>query len=169
MKYIARVIGFVSFLGFGASLAAHVLSCVGVDLRTQFPKVWLLPLGAVSVLAPYLYMRRRTRGIYNNDLAAKLCYPYWASIARDVITIYALANFLIFLFLTNGLVSSEKGGKFVLENHGRFVREISLREYTKYRANEFRGLSGWLLVCYFTPFVYFSFVRSDRGFSYGRA
>jgi hypothetical protein len=39
-------------------------------------------------------------------------------------------------------------GKYVLENHGTLIRELSEVEYFKLRANEIRGFSGHWMVFY---------------------
>lgn len=39
-------------------------------------------------------------------------------------------------------------GKYVLQNHGNIIREITMEEYDAFQANELRGFSGHWMAFY---------------------
>jgi len=93
--------------------------------------------------------------------------PGWVFLVGVAVSIYAVLNFALFIVSTQGGIPSIQDGKYVLENHGRLVREITQAEYVAFRANELRGFSGHWLVFYFVPFAYFMFAQREPEASSG--
>jgi hypothetical protein len=59
---------------------------------------------------------------------------------------YALVNFAVFIVLSEGGGPHERDGKYVLQEHGTVLRELSEAEYHQQRAYVVRGFSGhWML------------------------
>ncbi len=73
-----------------------------------------------------------------------------------------MVNFVLFALNSEGGGPSIRAGKFVLESHGRFIRDLTATEYTAFKANELRGFSGHWLIFYYVPFIYFLFNPKSR-------
>ncbi len=73
--------------------------------------------------------------------------------------LYTTINFILFIHATQGGSPSIHDGKFILQQHGHLIRELTADEYTAFKANEVRGLSGHWLFFYFVPFAYFMFTK----------
>jgi hypothetical protein len=68
-----------------------------------------------------------------------------------------MVNFIFLAATTEAGSASIEGGKYVLTEHGKLVRELTEPEYTDFRAKQVRAFSGHWLVFYFVPFAYFMF------------
>ena len=79
------------------------------------------------------------------------------TILGAVIFVYAIVNFMLFMVATEGGSPTIQDGKYLLLNHGELIREISLEEYSAFKANEVRGFSGHWLVFYYVAAACFLF------------
>ena len=79
-----------------------------------------------------------------------------------VICVYGFVNFLFFMFATEGGGPAIRDGKFILESHRRFIREITASEYWSFRANVTRGFSGHWLLFYYIPLAFFMFRQNPQ-------
>ena len=73
-----------------------------------------------------------TRGLESKkDLWKKIfaAMPRWASYAIKAFFAYAVINFALFIFLSQGGVPDVRDGKYVLHSHARIIRELSESEY----------------------------------------
>lgn len=69
--------------------------------------------------------------------------------------IYTIINFYLFMMASGGGGPHFEDGKYILQNHGNFIRELTKAEYIKLKANELRGFSGhWLLFYSFAAGVF---------------
>ena len=159
MTGVRRFFGLLALLGFVLSLIAHLASLTGFDVAAKYPYVWGLHVGIFVVFFPFVLMSRKTLGRKPSFAQIRERFPLWVVAAGAIIFAYAMLNFLLFGLRTEGGSPSTHDGKFVLEEHGRFIRELSPAEYTSLKANEVRGFSGHWLVFYYIPFAYFMFYR----------
>ena len=153
-----HILAVLALLGFSLSAAVHVASLAGVDVSQRFPLVWLLHVGVFVVFIPFILSSRRVLGAKPISKMRALV-PNSVFLIGAAIFIYAMLNFALFILSTQGGSPSIQEGKYVLQNHGRVVREITEAEYVAFRANELRGFSGHWLVFYFVPLAYFMFAR----------
>ncbi|HEY1683198.1 MAG TPA: hypothetical protein VGG19_00420 [Tepidisphaeraceae bacterium] len=59
--------------------------------------------------------------------------------------VYAIINFAVFIFLVRAGSPTIEKGRYIIEDHGKFVRQISEQEYHRYQNYEARGFSGhWM-------------------------
>ena len=154
-----RFLGFVALTGFVLAAATHVFALAGVDVAAHFPFVWLLHVGIFVVFGPYVFSSRKVLGRRPSLADIRALVPGWVFFAGLAILIYAMVNFALFAAATQGGNPAMEAGKYVLKNHGRFIRELSGAEYEALRANELRGFSGHWLFFYFVPFAYFIFAK----------
>ena len=153
------LLGLIAFLGFCLSFVVHVSALLGVDVSAKAPYVWLLHVGIFVVFIPLVISSRKAFGANPSFSAIRAAFPAWVVALGIVIFAYAALNFLLFILATDGGSPSIKDGKFILQSHGQFIRELSSAEYATCKANEVRGFSGHWLAFYFVPFVYFIFRR----------
>lgn len=152
-----RIFGLTALLGFIISLVVHISALLGIDVLTGFPYVWLLHLGIFVLFVPFVFSSRKTLGAKPTLTEIRAAFPTWVVVLGVCICAYAVLNFALFMLATAGGSPSIQDGKYLLLNHGKFVRELTSGEYAAFRINEVRGFSGHWLVFYFVPFAYFAF------------
>lgn len=162
MPFVNLPLGLLAAAGFFAALVVHCLTFVPIDVEAAWPGVWLLHFGIFVVFVPFVFASRRAVGrLGHTDLRAML--PGWAGALLACVFGYAILNFGLMIVHTGGGSPSESHGTFVLENHGRFVRQLSEAEYHLQKAYVVRGFSGHWLVFYLVPALYFLFGPSRGG------
>lgn len=156
---MARILALVSLSGLLLSLAAHLAALSGIDVAAKVPAVWALHVGIFVVFGPFILASRKVLGLRPGYAQMRELFPPWIVALGTMLFVYVIVNFVLFLLATQGGNPAIHDGKFVLQEHGRLVREITQAEYTAFRANEVRGFSGHWLLFYFIPFAYFGFAR----------
>jgi hypothetical protein len=68
--------------------------------------------------------------------------PRWLRVLTGVLFAFAIVNFMLFLLLGRGGQPMERDGKYVLDSHGRTLRELSEPEYHRMQAYMLRGFSS---------------------------
>lgn len=160
---MTHLLSLVALLGFLLSLAAHVAALLGIDVSAKVPLVWLLHVGIFVVFIPFVLLSRKVLGVKPTFAEVRKLFPGWVIALGVLIFTYAIINFLLlFILATQGGSPSIRDGKFILQDHGRLVRELTAVEYTSFKANEVRGFSGHWLAFYFIPFAYFMFRQKLR-------
>jgi hypothetical protein len=72
--------------------------------------------------------------------------PQWLKILTGIFGAYAFLNFVLFIILTEGGGPHQEKDKFVLQSHGRVIRELTEKEFHQQQAYVVRGFSGhWML------------------------
>lgn len=141
-----RIFIFLAFLGLVVSLAAHISTYLGVDPEQSLPYIWLLHIGIFVVWLPALAVQGTLPRGADGKFKPFAYAPKWMRWLTSAAFAYALINFAVFIFLVHTGSPSYEGGRYILQNHGKFVRQISEQEYHQYRAYEVRGFSGhWML------------------------
>jgi len=147
----------LAFLGFVLSLTVHITALLGMDLSTTIPFVWSLHVGVFVVFIPFVFSSRKVLGAKSGLTKIREFFPVWVLALGTVIVAYAFVNFMLFFLASQGGSPAIHDGKFVLQDHGRLIRELTAGEYAAFKANELRGFSGHWLPFYFLPFAYFAF------------
>lgn len=155
-----RAISVFALLGFFASLVVHVTTFFGVDPAKYVPWVWALHLGIFVVFVPVVFAQRMKP---QRDFWGKLnaSMPRWARYAVKALFAYAFVNFAFFFFLSKGGVPEERGGGYVLRDHGEIVRELSPEEYERQKAYVMRGFSGHWMIFYLVPALFFRYRKGE--------
>ena len=159
---MTRLFAIAALAGFSVSLAVHVSALFGVDVSAKIPFIWLLHVGIFVVFIPFVLSSRKVLGESPTFAEIRTAFPAWVLVLGGVIFAYAVINFLLFAFATEGGGPSIRDGKFILQSHGRLIREISPTEYAAFKANQVRGFSGHWLVFYYVPFAFFAFGKRMR-------
>lgn len=145
-----RVLAIIAFVGFFLSLMVHLTTFLGIDPSKRAPFVWGLHVGIFIVFIPMLiYQRSEPKGYNFGAFMASM--PNLARYAIVGLFVYAVLNFALFFLLSEGGVPHERDGKYVLDNHGAVIRELSEEEYELQKAYIVRGFSGHWMVFYLVP------------------
>ena len=155
MRYFRFLFGAAAAIGFAASLLVHVAALQGVDVAAHISGVWLLHLGIFAVFIPLVLLFRRDLGSRTSLLRIATALPRLVAILGAIIFVYAIINFMLFMAATEGGSPTIQDGRYLLLNHGKLIREISLEEYSAFKVNEVRGFSGHWLVFYYVAAVCF--------------
>jgi hypothetical protein len=154
-----RLVAFAALVGFGFSLLVHIAALFGVDVSSRVPMVWVLHVGIFVVFIPLVFSSRKVLGPRPTFSEIRALFPGWVVLLGIAVFAYAAVNFLLFMVHTEGGSPSIRDGKYVLQSHGRLLREISSAEYVAFKANEVRGFSGHWLAFYYVSFAYFMFLK----------
>lgn len=157
-----RFLSILALVGLTLAVIVHVASLAGVDVSERVPFVWVLHVGVFIVFVPFVLSSRKALGAKPSLSDVRALMPNWVILVGAAVFAYAIVNFAIFIAAMDGGSPSILEGKYVLQNHGNFIREITQTEYAAFRANELRGFSGHWLVFYFVPFAYFMFAKKPN-------
>lgn len=153
-----HLVAATALTGFVLSLIVHVAAILGIDVSTRIPSIWLLHVGVFVVWIPLVLSIRKVFGPRLTFVQVCAALPGWVVALGTVVFVYVAVNFL-YTFATDGGSPAIVDGAFVLEAHGRVVRELTAAEYTELRAKSVRGFSGHWLAFYYMAFAYFMFRR----------
>jgi hypothetical protein len=161
MPLLTRLCGAIAAIGFVIALFVHGMTFAQVDVQTDYPLVWLLHLGCFLVFIPFVFATRSEFGPKPSFSQFRAALPGWAGVLLICVFAYAIVNFGLLFLHTEGGSPSESNGAFVLQSHGKVIRQLTEAEYHLQRAYIIRGFSGHWLVFYLVPALYFLF-RSPR-------
>ena len=95
--------------------------------------------------------------------------PKWVVPAINVIRLFCMAHFVVFLVQSRMASPEIINGQYVLNNHGQIVRVLTRYEYLRLKGAELRLFaSGWMFF-YFVPTMYWWFPRNTANQHEGRA
>jgi hypothetical protein len=104
---------------------------------------------------PFVLALRKELGANPTHSQMKSLLPLWANLVIAATFAYAAANFVLFIFHSEGASPSFRDGVYVLQSHGNIIRELTLAEYNLHKSYVIRGFSGHWLVFYLVPCMYF--------------
>jgi hypothetical protein len=140
-----------------------------IDLIEKFPLVWSLHVGIFVVFIPFVLYAKKSAGGNFDFEKLRAMTPNWAGILLLVTFIYAMVNFGLFVFNSEGGgVPDIWDGQYVLHSHGKLIRYLTEQEYHMKKAYVLRAFSGHWLIFYLVPSLYFYLESStnnrlDRG------
>ncbi|KML39797.1 hypothetical protein VL15_38330 [Burkholderia cepacia] len=135
---------------------------MGVNLAARIPSVWMLHVGIFIVFIPFLFLSRKDLGRERAMWRLRKGVPNWIAVMGIMLFVYAIVNFFVFMLYSEGGNPAVQDGRYVLLNHGKLIRKLTVSEFTAFKANELRGFSGHWLVFYFVCAAYFLFWKTDR-------
>jgi hypothetical protein len=144
MKMFLSIFALVGFL---ASLLVHSLTFLGISAAEYVPWVWMLHVGIFVAVIPLIGKDVR-RDLVNRK-------PRWVQAVLIFFIAYAVINFILFFWLSQGGTPDIWDGKYVLHSHGKLIRELSEREYHLQQAYVLRGFSGHWMIFYLLPVLNF--------------
>lgn len=156
-----RLIGIVSLIGFICALVVHTLTFVHGGIDPEMSQIWFLHLGIFVVFLPFVISMRSTYGSNLSKGQLKAILPRWANMVLAVTFVYAFLNFALFFMRSEGGSPAIRDGVYVLQNHGKVMRELTEPDYKLYQSYVVRGFSGHWLVFYLVPSLYFLVRRRE--------
>lgn len=148
------------------SIAAHATTYFGIDPQAEYPLVWLLHVGVFLIFIPLLVIHKKETGGRFGKIEHSLVMEYapeWMRVVFIVLTVYTAMNFaLCFILLEEGSPDIWDG-RYVLQNHGEFIKEVSQEAYQRFVSYEIRLFSGHWIVFYFYPIMgYCSYLSKEE-------
>ncbi len=154
-----RWFGYAAEVGLLVGGAVHIATYLPVDLTALVPWIYVLHVG---IFPPFFALivaaRRETRWVRDPFPTAVTAIPTALRVAAAVLFVYAVVNWAVFLAQESKGSPTAGGGSYFLNNHGRET-PITRREYVRDVSIELRGFSGFWLVFYSLPAVYFRYCR----------
>ena len=158
-KLMKKTLCFIAGLGLILGLLVHVISLLGIYIGDKVPFVWVLHLGIFIVWLPAILILKKNPDFQQPDFKTSLNpKKFYGSLFKDspkpimIISlfffVYAMINFFLFIQAGQGGVPSIIDGKYVINNHGSIIKELTETEYFKMKANEIRGFSGHWMAFY---------------------
>jgi hypothetical protein len=158
---LKKILFGLAVTGWSLGLIVHLLSLADFDVTSKVSFVWLLHLGIFVVWLPAVIDLKKNEelkefqrsGLLNRmNLVAfyKIIFkqtPPWLTVIAIVGFFYALINFALFMSAQTG-VPNFKDGQYILQNHGKLIKILTVQEYHHYKANEVRGFSGHWVAFY---------------------
>jgi hypothetical protein len=148
---------FFALIGWVLGLCVHLTAALGdYDLTGPFPGLWLLHVGAIAVWLPTVLILKDNPELKHlkNNLNPRTFFgqiakeaPAWLRVIAMAGFFYAIINFMFFMVSQHG-TPDIMNGQYVLQNHGKIVRTISLSEYGHYQALQTRAFSGHWIAFY---------------------
>ncbi len=130
----------------GINIVFHLLTYIP-DLKTSNASITLL-LG-ISTLITFGYSIKLTKKVVDKSKSNNIWNDILKAISKKfkivliISVIYVFFNFFFsLLVLSEGYSPKKIENEFVLESKGNIKRIITEEEYYKYKAYEFRGISG---------------------------
>jgi hypothetical protein len=149
---------FFAVTGWILAVTAHLLSLADYDVNEQFPFVWILHVGIFIVWIPTVLNLKKNEELKELKLSGanqraflKAVFkntPAWMTVIAIAGMLFAVANFMLFMFDGARGVALIRNGQYVLDNHGQVIKTLTLQEYNHQRASHIRGFSGHWIAFY---------------------
>ncbi len=143
-------------LGLVLGLIVHIISLLGIYIGDKTLFILILHIGIFIVWIPAILELKKNSEFQQPEFMTninpkKLFGAIFKDTPKPVLYIsigffiYATINFILFIQASGGGVPDFLDGKYVLNNRGSIIRELTESEYYRMKANELRGLSGhWM-------------------------
>ena len=162
---MGRIVGVLAAIGLAVAITVHVLTFFpDKTIAASGSSLFLaLHVGIFVVFVPFVLAQRALFGTTRPGWRKQLSlFPRWGQLLLGSVVAYALVNFVLFFFFTQGGTPEIREGQFVLVNHGTFIRALSEQEYDLARSHVTRGFSGHWIAFYLAPMLYFLFGRDPQ-------
>jgi len=154
-----KTLCYIAGLGLILGLIVHVISLFGIYIGDRIPFVWVLHVGIFIVWIPAILELKKNPEFQQPDFKTSMNpKKFYGAVFKDTpkpimylsigFFIYAAINFILFMQASGGGVPDIMDGKYVINNHGSIIRELTEIEYFKLKANELRGFSGHWMAFY---------------------
>jgi hypothetical protein len=167
-KFLLVPLLITSIIGFVISLSLHFTRLLGliiIDAPINDLFYWLA-IGLFCVWIPTLFLaviteKGQWQNLYGFFKPIIKDSPKWLKICCLIVCIYGGVLFLITGFVTTGLVMNEHGspseekGQWVLSDHGKTIRKMTLQEIQRHQTYDYFGWSSLLMTFYGVPIVVF--------------
>ena len=143
-----------SFILWIISISTNLISVIGIDVSQYFPYIWILHIGMIVISFPtILYAKNnpietdQDNSFFNSGIPLIPYFkksPTWLNTIVIAGFTYAVLSFII---TKNSYIGTPEidNGKYILSEHGQFIKNITEMEFHKLKANELIGFSGiWI-------------------------
>ncbi len=152
-----KFFGSVAIACFVISLSVHSLTFWGIESTDYVSSVWLLHIGIFLLFIPFYVFEGDKNRFY--DFSGD--EVVWRKNLIGFFFIYALINFALHNYFSEGGIIRFINGEPFLYAHGKYVRQLTEIEYQWQRAYRLRGFSGhWMLFYFIAVLSYFIRRRS---------
>jgi hypothetical protein len=158
-----KILFIFALTGWTISLMFHLKALI-LDYNTsrQFLIIWFLGMGIFVVWLPTVLITKsnnalkelrqnNTPGIAKHKQFFKTIFghtPTWLIIIAAIGAIHAAINFIIIAITIQSNTPEIKGGEFILQNHGHFIKKITEMEYNHYSALQLMLFTGHFIAFY---------------------
>ncbi len=172
-----NILFYIAACGWIIGLTAHLLSVADIDVTSRVPFIWVLHVGIFVVWLPVVLKLKDDKELkeYKNTSFVNRLNPFsfykiifknapsWMSVLAIICFYYAIVNFILFILDADALGGANiRDGKYVLENRGKFIRNITEEEYHHAKAAMLRGFSGhWLVFYGFAATILYPFNKTE--------
>lgn len=158
-KYLDGIFGLLALCGFVASLTVHLRTFWGYTLDLPGGE-HLLALALPLVFVPLVFDTRSIPPEQRNFAGLPGKLPRWTIALVVAVTAYTALNFILNMPHNGSPAVSD--GKYVLQEHGRVIREITAQQYREAVVRQVRGFSGHILPFYLLPAIWFLFAKKAQ-------
>lgn len=166
-----RLLAAISFAGFLASVAVHLLSCLEINVTRFVPYVWSLQSGVfvLFILTAAAAAREfKYRGGINKTYWQKFYAPMpgWTKYLINALCVYVVISTALFIYQAGQTPEAPDvvNGNYVVRGaKAKILRQISEEEYDRRYSAIVRGFSGHWLIFYLIPALYFGYHRKESG------
>jgi hypothetical protein len=151
-----KVLAIVAAVGLISGVYIFIASFSGLTMDKLEARAILLHLGIFALAIPLAFVDQRSKGA--NPFSGK---PRWVVRSMQILFLFFLAHFLVFLALSHVASPEIINGDYVLNSHGKIVAHISERDYLFLKGWELRLFaSGWIVI-YFALMMKWWFPRQE--------
>ncbi len=106
----------------------------------------LLHIGIFVLVAPMIAIENSTTSNRTSSWKRfEQGKPKWVVLSIKLLGLFFAVHFVLFLVQSHGATPEIKNGIYVLDNHGKLVKTLTLSEYRKLKVGELRLFAtGWL-------------------------
>jgi len=144
-------------------LAVYAASFLGLTLDRMGDWGFALTIGTFAFMIPMIlieYPSVRERTFFWVGFSKGR--PNWTRPAITFLGAFFFVHFVLFLVLSHGAAPQIVEGNFVLNNHGRIIKELTKARYLSLKGDELRIFAtGWIYF-YFIAVMYWWFPRQQR-------
>jgi len=144
----------ISIILFIISFISHFSTYFDYNPEKLFPGIFLLHIGIFILILPVIFFKDRDKKVSNKSEEEK---AGWITYLAVIFIIYMVFNFFFTIFyLKEGGEPQIINGKFLLQSHGKIIKELTQREYYAQLRYNIRLFSGhWM---FFYMFITSSFI-----------
>jgi len=156
-----RVLAYLALTGAICALAVHLLAVLGYTPFGMQPLLLPLLVAVPAWVALILHVNARSAragATRANPFDWFAVIPRWGRVLFAIVFIYAGANFVgFFVASRGGSPEQQADGRYILSDHGRFVRVLDAAGVHAFEVWEVRMFSGQILPFLVLPGLYFLF------------
>lgn len=150
-----QFLGILSLGGLTLSALTHIAALFGIDMTKEVPAIMGLNFGIIVMAIIVAWQSRKVLGARPSLAQLRQQFPAWVIWTGGLLLVYTLVNLILLTKNTEGGTAVVQDGKYILQSHGHFIRELGASEYVKFQTNIVRRFSGHWILFYFLDCAWF--------------